>query len=199
MTEATIAVEKTPAPRPVTVFVAGSAVGLFILALTQLLSVTQLSVGPWALGGNGALAVPFIGFPLAIYVGWTLLADRADGRPLATAIAIYSLGLILGAFIVGLIFALPMSIIAGAIYTTFRRPQVRADDRILWIAFAVSAALGALPVLGIFGVALLPGSLIPLARGKSTGARVAFGAVLVVTALLIVFGAPLLVAGSRPA
>jgi hypothetical protein len=186
-------------PRPFLVFVAGSATGLVILLLTQYLSETQISFGPWALSGNGSLAVPFIGFPLAIYAGWTYLADRDQARTLAVRIVTYSAGLALGGGVMGVIFALPMCIIAGAMYLTFSRGQVRADDRLLWIAFAISAALGAVPVLGIFGVALLPGSLILLARGKSRAARIAFGALLAVTAVLVVFAAPLLFAGSPPA
>jgi hypothetical protein len=98
----------------------------------------------------------------------------------------------------GLIFAVPMCIIVGAIYTTFSRAQARASDRVLWIAFAVSAALGALPVLGIFGVALLPGSLIPLARGKTQRARIGLGLLLAVTAVLIVFVVPLAFARQGP-
>ena len=82
-----MAVSAAQTPRQLLVFVAVARAGLVILAVTQVLSETRLSFGPWALGGNGSLAVPFVGFPLAIYGGWTALADRAEGCALATAIA----------------------------------------------------------------------------------------------------------------
>lgn len=187
---------RSEAPRPFLVFLGGSGIGLAILLLTQVLSESRITIGSWALNGNGSLAVPFIGFPLAIYAGWSWLAERAEGRDLGTRIVLFSVGLALGAGVMGLIFALPMAIIAGAIYTTFHRGQARVSDRLLWIAFAASVSLGTLPVLGVFGVALLPGSLIPLARRKSTRTRVGLGALLVVTATLIVFVVPLLLAGT---
>jgi hypothetical protein len=178
--------------RPFLAFLVGGAAGFAILLLFQVLSETRLTVGPWALNGNGALAVPFIGFPLAIYAGWTALADRTAGRELLVHIASYSAGLILGSFPLGLFFALPMALVAGAVYLTWSRGSVQRTDRLLWIAFAMSVLLGAVPVLGLFGVALLPGSLILLARGKSRWARVGLGALLVAATMLIVFVVPLL-------
>ncbi|MDQ6858518.1 MAG: hypothetical protein M3Z65_05935 [Chloroflexota bacterium] len=178
--------------RPFLAFLVGGAAGFAILVLFQVLSETRLAFGPWALNGNGALAVPFIGFPLAIYAGWTALADRWAGRDLAVDIASYTAGLILGSFPLGLFFALPMALVAGAVYLTWSRRSVRRTDRLLWIAFAVSVLLGAIPVLGLFGVALLPGSVILLARGKSLWARVGLGALLVAATMVIVFIVPLL-------
>lgn len=196
MSDRAVLATRSAAPRPFLVFLGGSGVGLAILLLTQVLSESAITIGPWSLNGNGALAVPFIGFPLAIYAGWSWLAERAGGRELGVRLVLFSVGLALGAGVMGLIFALPMAIIAGAIYTTFDRGQGRLSDRLLWIAFAISVGLSALPVLGVFGVALLPGSLIPLARGKSPRMRVGLGALLAATATLIVFVVPLLFAGT---
>lgn len=186
-------------PRPFLAFLVGGAAGFAILLLFQVLSETRLTVGPWALNGNGALAVPFVGFPLAIYAGWTALADRAAGRELAIRIASYTAGLILGSFPLGLFFALPMALVAGAVYLTWSRGSVGRTDRLLWIAFAVSVLLGAVPVLGLFGVALLPGSLILLARGRSRSVRIGLGALLVAATMLIVFVVPLLFPAAPPA
>jgi hypothetical protein len=193
-------VAATRASRPWLTFLAGGAVGLAILVLTQVLTDTQLRVGPWALNGNGALAVPFVGFPLAIFAGWTRLADRHDGRELTVQLVAYSVGLILGAWLLGVFFALPMALVTGAVYAIWMRgSSVKRSDLLLWIAFVASVVIGALPILGLFGVALLPGSLILLARGKSAPARLGLGALLVVATMFIVFAVPLLFPAAAPA
>ena len=179
--------------RPWLTFLAGGAIGLAILLLTQVLSDTRIAFGPWALNGNGALAVPFLGFPLAIYAGWVLLSDRFGGRDRTTALIAFSIGLILGAGLLGLFFALPMTLVTGAIYATWMRGAlVKRSDTLLWIAFAVSVVIGALPVLGLFGVALLPGSLVLLAREKPRPIRIALGALLLLATVVIVFLVPVL-------
>ena len=186
-------VAAAPPSRPWLTFLAGGAIGLAILLLTQVLSDTRITFGPWALNGNGALAVPFLGFPLAIYAGWVVLADRLDGRERTTALVAFSIGLILGAGLLGLFFGLPMALVTGAIYATWMRGTlVKRSDTLLWIAFAVSVLIGALPVLGLFGVALLPGSLVLLARGKPRTIRVALGVLLVLATIVIVFLVPVL-------
>jgi len=186
--------------RPWRAFLVGGAIGLVILLLTQVLSETQLTFGPWALNGNGALAVPFIGFPLAIYAGWTVLGDSHTGRDLGAQLVSFSVGLILGAGLLGLFFALPVALVTGAVYATWvRGATVKRSDTLLWIAFAVSVVVGALPFLGLFGVALLPGSVILLARDKPRSTRIWLGALLVLATAVIVFAVPLLFpAGSTP-
>lgn len=189
-----------PRSRPWVTFLVGGAAGFVILLLTQILSETRIAYGPWALNGNGALAVPLLGFPLATYVGWTAVADGHSGRELATQIGAFSVGLILGSVPLGLLFGAPILIITAAIYLTWtRRSRVGAADPLLWAAFAASVAVGLLPVLGLFGVALLPASTILLARGKRLGPRIALGALLVVAAFVIVFVAPLLFPAAPPA
>ena len=186
-------VAATRSSRPWLTFLAGGATGLAILFITQILSDTRIAFGPWALNGNGALAVPFLGFPLALYAGWTILSDRHEGRDLALRLGAFSLGLVLGAGPLGVFFALPMVLITGAVYATWMRgASLKRSDALLWIAFAASALIAALPPLGLFGVALLPVSLILIARGKSTATRIGLGALLVVATTLIVFGVPML-------
>jgi hypothetical protein len=185
--------------RPWLAFLAGGAVGLVILLLTQILSDTRLAFGPFALNGNGALALPVVSFPLAIYIGWTMLGDRHEGRDLTIHLAAFSVGLIFGSFPLGLFFALPMTLVTAAVYASWvRGSAVRRGDTLLWIAFAVSLVIGALPWLGLFGVAVLPGSLILLARTKPRGTRIALGALLVLATVLIVFGVPLLFPVTAP-
>jgi hypothetical protein len=183
----------TRSSRPWLTFLAGAAIGLAVLLVTQVLSETRVEIGPWALNGNGALAVPFVGFPLAIYTGWTLLADRHEGRELTVQLVAFSIGLILGAWLLGVFFAMPMALVTGAVYAIWMRGSaVKRSDVVLWIAFAASVVVGALPILGLFGVALLPGSLILLARDKPTPTRIGLGALLVVATFVIVFGVPVL-------
>jgi hypothetical protein len=188
------------ASRPWLTFLGGAAVGLAILLLTQVLSDTRLAFGPWALNGNGALAVPFVGFPLAIYTGWTLVADRHDGRELALQLVAFSAGVTIGAWVLGILFALPVALATGAIYAIWMRGSpVKRSDALLWVAFGASIVLGALPILGLFGVALLPGSVILLARDRSGAARVGLGALLVAATMVIVFVVPLLFPAAAPA
>ena len=191
--------EKRPS-RPWVTFLAGGAIGLVVLLLTQILSDTQLAFGPWALNGNGALAMPFVGFPLAIYAGWVVLADRHDGLDLTVRLVAFSLGLILGAGLLGIFFALPTALVTGAIYATWMRGlTVKRSDTLLWLAFAASLLIGSLPVLGLFGVALLPGSLILLARDKPTTTRIKLGALLLLATMVMAFGVPVLFPAPAPA
>ncbi len=179
--------------RPWRAFLVGGAIGLAILLLTQILSDTQLAFGSLALNANGALAlaVPFIGFPLAIYAGWTVLGDEHTGRDLGAQLISFSVGLILGAALLGLFFALPVALVTGAVYATWvRGATVKRSDTLLWIAFGVSIVVGALPFLGLFGVALLPGSVILLARDKPRTTRLWLGALLALATALIVFAIP---------
>ena len=193
-------VAATRPARPWLTFLAGGAAGFAILLLTQILSETRITFGPWALNGNGALAVPLLGFPLAIYAGWAAAADRHAGRDLAIQLVAFSVGLILGSVPLGLFFAVPILIVTAAVYLTWtRRSAATPRDALLWIAFAASVAIGMLPVLGLFGVALLPASAILLARDRSRGARILLGALLVLAAFLIVFIAPLLFPAPAPA
>jgi len=193
------AVAATRPARPWTAFLVGGAIGLAILLLTQILSETQIALGPWTLNGNGALAVPFIGFPLAVYAGWTRLADRHDGRALAIQLATFSAGVILGSGLLGLFFGLPVALVTGAIYAAWARGATATRrDRLLWIAFGASIVVAALPILGLFGVALLPGSLILIAHDKPTATRVGLGALLVAATVLVVFGVPLLFSPPSP-
>jgi hypothetical protein len=184
--------------RPWRSFLAGGAAGFAILVITQILSETQIAFGTWALSGNGALAMPFVGFPLAVYAGWTWLADRhTEGRDLALHLGAYSIGLVFGAWVLGLLFALPVVLVSGAIVSTWLRGGAARSERLLWIMFGATVLLSVLPVLGLFGVALLPGSLILLARSRGRAGRIALGALLVVITLVVVFGVPQLLAGPR--
>ncbi len=184
------ATAERPGGRWWSTFLAGGAVGLILLLVTWVLSDSRIAFGPWALNGNGALAVPFVGFPLAIYAGWTYLADRHAGRDLWVRVGSYSLGLVLGAGVFGLFFGLPMVLVTAAIYATWMRgASVRKSDRLLWVAFAVSVVPAAL--VPVYGVGLLPASLILLARGTSRRTRIVLGLLLAAVSLAITFGLPL--------
>ena len=188
-----------PTSRPWLPFLVGGAIGVAIFLLTQLLTETRIAFGPYALNGNGALAVPFIGFPLAIYAGWTWLGDDFEGPDLALRLATFSAGLVLGGLLLGLFFGLPVALVTGAIYATWMRGSAaRRRDLYLWVAFAASVVVSALPWLGLFGVALLPASIILLARDKPASTRILLGALLAVATIAIVFGVPALFPAPAP-
>jgi hypothetical protein len=193
MTGESAAAAERPA-RPWMSFLIGGAAGFTILALTQILTETRIVLGPWALDGNGALALPFVGFPLAVYAGWTALADRhPDGRDLGYHLVAYSIGLILGAGLLGALFALPLALVTGAIYTTWMRlASKRTSDAPLWIVFGLSVLLSAVPGFGLFFITVLPGSPIVLARSRGRSGRIALGALLVGATILVGFVVPLL-------
>ena len=144
--------------------------------------------------------MPFIGFPIATYAGWTELGDRSERRDLALRLVSFSAGLVLGAGLLGLFFGLPVALVTGAVYATWMRGNAaRRRDLYLWIAFAVSAVVSALPWLGLFGVALLPASIILLARDKPASTRIFLGVLLAVATIAIVFGVPALFPAPGPA
>ena len=188
-----------PTSRPWLPFLVGAAIGVAIFLLTQVLTETRIAFGPYALNGNGALAVPFIGFPLAIYAGWTWLGDDFEGPDLALRLATFSAGLVLGGLLLGLFFGLPVALVTGAIYATWMRGSAaRRRDLYLWVAFAASVVVSALPWLGLFGVALLPASIILLARDKPASTRILLGVLLAVATVAIVFGVPALFPAPAP-
>lgn len=74
--------------------VAGYFAGLVVAMLSIAAAHSQIEVRSYALSGNGALIVPVILAPYALYPGWAwLLASESDRRLEA---ALYTLGLHLG-------------------------------------------------------------------------------------------------------
>ena len=72
---------------------AGLLAGILIAILTVLLEHSRIAVGALALFGNGALIVPSLLAPYAIFAGWTAVLRRG-GR--ALELAMFALGLHFG-------------------------------------------------------------------------------------------------------
>jgi hypothetical protein len=83
-------------------FLAGLVWGILIAAATVALEHYGPSSDPLhiSLRGNGAIAVPVLLVPLAIFWGWSWLANAYSGRS-ALPIAAYTLALLLGVSLIG--------------------------------------------------------------------------------------------------
>lgn len=83
---------------------AGYLAGLIVAVLTVAAEHSQIAFGSYALYGNGALIVPAILAPFALYPGWAwLLAHEGDRRLEA---ALYTVGLHIGVGMIGVLDAL---------------------------------------------------------------------------------------------
>lgn len=185
--------------------VAGYLAGLIVAGLAFAAENSRIAFGSYALYGNGALIVPIILAPFALYLGWVwLLARDADRRLEA---ALFALGLALGVGTPGVIatiqyaqsndvplpIAVPGSLLIG---TLFVGPAGLLAAGTLWlirsgrlavtpltIAFAiVIAALTAL-MFGA-GLGILSGGAVALALERPRR-RATIGAVLLVLLILV--------------
>ena len=153
--------------------VAGFLAGLVIAVLAVAAENSRIAFGSYALYGNGALIVPAILAPFALYPGWAWLLARDGDRRLEAAL--YTLGLHFG---VGMI-----SVLEAVLY-----PQ-SADVTLLSAlpGFVLTGALFVIPA-ALFGAGTL--WLIRSGRVAITPLTAAFGIVIAaLTALL--FGAGL--------
>lgn len=172
--------------RPLPVFLCGLAAGLVIAVLTVAVEHSRVAFGPFSLYGNGALIVPGLGAPLAIYFGWLRLAGPRAAPPVLGA-AVYAAGVDVGigfgsvidqlvapqadatlesfvasVLLSGIVFVLPTAALAALVIWLF------ASGRVPLNAFTLAAAF----VAGAPLVLLLP--LVPM--GLMTGAGIAAAA-----------------------
>lgn len=186
--------------------ISGYIAGLLVAVLAIAAEHSRIAIGSYALYGNGALIVPAILAPFALYPGWAwLLAHEGDRRLEA---ALYVLGLLFGVGMlsvleaalypqsadVTLLSALPGLLLNGGLFVI---PAALFGAATLWLirsgrvtvtplttAFAiVIAALTAL-LFGA-GLGILSGGAVALALARPAR-RTAIGAALLL--LLIVVG-----------
>lgn len=185
---------------------AGYLAGLIVAVLTIGAENSRIGFGGYALSGNGALIVPAILSPYALYPGWAWsLAHEGDRRLEA---ALYTLGLYFGvgsisvleaAFFpqsadVTLLSAMPGFLVTGALFVI---PAALFSAATLWLVRSGHVAVT--PLTAAFGIviAALTALLFGAGLGVLTGGAVALalqrparrttiGAVLLV--LLIVVG-----------
>lgn len=185
---------------------AGYLAGLVIAALTVGAEHSQLAFGSYALSGNGALIVPAILSPFALYPGWTWLLGQDGDRRLEAAL--YALGLHFGVGMISvldavlfpqsadvtILDALPGFLLSGSLFvipaalvtaaTLWLVRSGRVDVTPLTTAFAiVIAALTAL-LFGA-GLGILTGGAISLALERA-GRKATIGITLF--ALLVIVG-----------
>ena len=206
-------------------FIAGLIFGVVIAAVTVALE----HYGPssdslhLSLNGNGAIAAPEVLVPLAIFWGWSWLANAYAGRSVAP-IAAYTLGLFLGvsltgpvdayffpqgttefgvnAFVGGLLqgtlFVGFVALVAAPIYWVLST-RIGASRVLIWLLYLVSLAIAVVPV---FGTLVTGGLVAGVANGHAwqrQGGRTFIAIIVIVIMVLAVFGIPYVLANGLSA
>ncbi len=199
------------------VVLGGYLAGVIIAVLTIGAENSRIAFGGYALSGNGALIVPAILAPYALYPGWAVVLAHAGDRRLEAAL--YVLGLYFGVgsisileaawfpqspdvtlvsaipgfLLTGALFVIPAAVFAAATLWLVRSGHVAMTP--LTAAFGiVIAALTAL-LFGA-GLGILTGGAVALALQRPAR-RTTIGAVLLVV-LIVVGNAPFIPALFTP-
>jgi hypothetical protein len=161
---------------------AGYLAGLVIAILAFTAENSRIEFGGYALYGNGALIVPAILAPFALYPGWVWLLAREGDRRLEAAL--YTLGLHFGvgtwallevvlnpqSATVTLLSALPGFLLSGALFVL---PAALLAAATLWLVRSRHVAIT--PLTGAFGfvIAALTGLFFGVGLGILSGGAVA--------------------------
>ena len=207
-------------------FIAGLIWGLLIAAATIALEHYGPSSEPLhvSLSGNGAIAAPIVLVPLAIFWGWSSIANAYAGRSVVP-IAAYTLALLLGVSAIGpvdayffpqnaavldvndflgglfqgILFVGFVAVVAAPIYWVLRS-RIGQSRILIWLLYLVSLAIAAF-VQG-FGTIVAGGVVAGVASGHAwqrQGGRTFIGIVVIVIMALAVFGIPYVVANGLSA
>jgi len=202
-------------------FIAGLIWGVLIAAATVALEHYGPSSEPLhiSLSGNGAIAAPVVLVPLAIFWGWSWLANAYSGRS-ALPIAAYTLALLLGVSAVGpadayffpqntaaitvndllaglfqgILFVGFVAVVAAPLYWVLRS-RIGQSRILIWLLYLVSLAIAAF-VPG-FGTIVAGGVVAGVASGHAwqrQGGRTFIAIVVIVIMLLAVFAIPYVLA-----
>jgi hypothetical protein len=161
---------------------AGYLAGLVIAILAFTAENSRIAFGGYALYGNGALIVPAMLAPFALYPGWVWLLAREGDRRLEAAL--YTLGLHFGvgtwallevllnpqSATVTLLSAVPGFLLSGALFVL---PAALLAAATLWLVRSRHVAIT--PLTGAFGfvIAALTGLLFGVGLGILSGGAVA--------------------------
>ena len=200
---------------------AGLVWGVLIAAATVALEHYGPSSDPLhiSLSGNGAIAAPVILVPLAIFWGWSWIANAYAGRSIVP-IAIYTLALLVGVSLMGpadaflfpqnsaalgvndflgglfqgCLFVGFVAVIAAPIYWVLRS-RIGQSRILIWLLYLVSLAIAAF-VPG-FGTIVAGGVVAGVASGHAwqrQGGRTFIAIVVIVIMLIAVFVIPYVLA-----
>jgi hypothetical protein len=202
-------------------FLAGLIWGVLIAAATVALEHYGPSSDPLhiSLSGNGAIAAPVVLAPLAIFWGWSWIANAYAGRSVVP-IATYTLALLLGVSLIGpadayffpqnsaalgvndflgglfegILFVGFVAVVAAPIYWVLRS-RIGQSRILIWLLYLVSLAIAAF-VAG-FGTIVAGGVVAGVASGHAwqrQGGRTFIAIVVIVIMLLAVFAIPYVLA-----
>jgi hypothetical protein len=198
-------------------FLAGLIWGVLIAAVTVALEHYGPSSEPLhiSLSGNGAIAAPVTLVPLAIFWGWSWIANAYAGRSVVPSAA-YTLALFLGVSLIGpadayffpqnaaqlrvddflgglfqgTLFVGFVAVIAAPIYWVLRS-RIGTSRILIWLLYLVSLAIAAF-VPG-FGAIVAGGVVAGVASGHAwqrQGGRTFIAIVVIVIMAIAVFGIP---------
>jgi hypothetical protein len=207
-------------------FLPGLIWGLVIAAITVALEHYGPSSEPLhiSLSGNGAIAAPVVLVPLAIFWGWSWIANAYAGRSVVP-IAIYTLALLLGVSVIGpadafffpqtsaqisvndllgglfqgILFVGFVAVVAAPIYWVLRS-RIGQSRVLIWLLYLVSLGIAAF-VQG-FGTIVAGGVVAGVASGHAwqrQGGRTFIAIIVIVIMLLAVFAIPYVLANGLTA
>jgi hypothetical protein len=198
-------------------FLAGLIWGVLIAAGTVALEHYGPTSEPLhiSLSGKGAIAVPVILVPLALFWGWSSIANAYSGRSVVPTAA-YTLALFLGVSLIGpadgfffpqgtaafgvndfvggllwgSLFVGFVAIVAAPIYWVLRS-RVGATRVLIWLLYLVSLAIAAF--VPDYGTTVAGGLVAGVASGHAwqrQGGRTLITIIVIVTMAIAVFGIP---------
>jgi hypothetical protein len=191
---------------------AGYLAGLVIAVLAFAAENSRIAFGSYALYGNGALIVPAILAPFALYPGWVWLLAREGDRRLEAALYVVGLHFGVGTWAVlevalnpqsnvsllsaapgfllsGALFVLPAALLAAATLWLVRSRHVAITPLTAAFAFLIAALTGLL--FGV-GLGILSGGAVALALERP--ARTTMVGVALFALLLVAANAPIIAA-----
>ena len=188
---------------------AGYLAGLAIAILAFAAENSRIAFGSYALYGNGALVVPAILAPFALYPGWVWLLAREGDRRLDAALYVVGLHIGVGMWAVlevvfstqsgsvSLLSAAPGFLLSGALFVL---PAALLAAATLWLVRSRHVAITPLTAAFGFLIAALTSLLFGVGLGILSGGAVALGLdrparrIVIGIALLVL----LIVAGNSP-
>jgi len=163
---------------------AGYLAGLIIAVLAFAAENSRVAFGSYALYGNGALIVPAILAPFALYPGWVWLLAREGDRRLEAALYVVGLHFGVGTWAVlevllnpqsgtvSLQSAAPGFLLSGALFVL---PAALLAAATLWLIRSRHVAITPLTAAFGFLIAALTGLLFGVGLGILSGGAVALG------------------------